>query len=183
MDTFPRWLTAILALAVLALLGGGTWFYRAQEQQLRHDAETGIEAIAQLKANQIVDWRSARLADAAVLMERLDLIADVEQWLAGPTAETAEAILRRFRSIQKHYRYHDVLLVDPDGKVRLSLSGYAGTHHDGATEALAAALRDRKPVLTDLHTERDEPTRHLGVVAPIFSPTAKPPGRSARLSW
>ena len=87
---------------------------------------------------------------------------------AGAAIEEAEATLRRFRSLQKQYRYHDILLVDPDGRVRLSLKGYAGTHHAGAAAALALAFRQRRPVLTELHTEKDDPTPHIGVVAPLF---------------
>jgi PAS domain S-box-containing protein len=169
------------ALVFLALLGWGAWFYQAQRQELRRDAEMQLEAVARLKADQIAAWREERLDDAAVLMERLAFIADAKQRLAEPSAgasrppeaaatmKAAEETLRRFRSIQKHYRYHDILLVDPDGRVRLSLSGYAGTHHVGAAAALAAALRERKPVFTELHTEVDDPVPHIGVVAPLFS--------------
>ncbi len=62
-----RWLAATFALLLLLLLAGGAWFYRAQEQQLRREAEADLQAIADLKVSQIVGWRAERLADAAVL--------------------------------------------------------------------------------------------------------------------
>ena len=139
--------SAIMALGILVLLAlsvGGAWFYRTEEQHLRHAAELELEAIARLKASQIAAWREARLDDAAILMERVAFISDAEQWLAAPSAKTAEQILQRFRSMQKHYRYHDVLLVDPDGEVRLSLSGYSGLHCERCG-APPGARRDRAP--------------------------------------
>jgi len=168
-NLFSGWMKAALAAVLLALLAGGAWFYKAQEQEQRRQVEGQLQAIARLKADQIANWRKERLDDASVLMDRLALIADAKHWFTKPTAKTAEEILRRFRSLREHYRYHDVLLVDLDGKVRLSLTSYAGTHHRGASGALAVALRDRKPVFTDLHTEQDDPTPHVSVVAPLFS--------------
>ena len=156
-------------LLLVALLGSGAWFYRAQKQDLRHQAETQLEAVARLKADQIVAWRQARLDDAAILMERPAFLADARLWLGEGLPKAADETLRRFQSLRKQYRYHDVLLVDPDGTVRLSLSGHAGSYHAGAGAALVAALRERKPVFTELHTEADDPTPHLSVVAPLFS--------------
>ena len=156
-------------LLLVALLGLGAWFYRAQKQDLRHQAETQLEAVARLKADQIVAWRQARLDDAAILMERPAFLADARLWLGEGLPKAADETLRRFQSLRKQYRYHDVLLVDPDGTVRLSVSGHAGSYHAGAGAALVAALRERKPVFTELHTETDDPTPHLGVVAPLFS--------------
>jgi two-component system, cell cycle sensor histidine kinase and response regulator CckA len=180
MGTESRRVTRILAPAALvvvalALLGWGVWFYRIQEQELRHGVESELESIARLKVQLISAWRQERLDDAALLMDRLALIADAKSWLQGPTAETARETLRRFHSLRQHFRYRDILLVDPDGKLRLSLLDYAGIYHAGAAEAMATVLRDRKPVFTDLHTEADNPTPHIGVVAPIFSNNGTPP--------
>ena len=46
--------------AVLVLLAGG-WCYRAQEHQVRHDAEAILQGAARLKAEQIVGWRKHTL--------------------------------------------------------------------------------------------------------------------------
>lgn len=61
-----------------------------------------------------------------------------------------------------------MLLADPEGRVRLSMNDHIEAR-SGYASALAAALRDRKPVLTDLHTEAQNPTPHISVVAPLFA--------------
>src|SRR5512135_1715108 len=101
-NAFPRWLMVTLALAVLALLCGGAWFYHTQEEQLRKRAEDDLQAIAQLKLNQIVAWRADQLADAAVIAESPFFADGVAQWMANGQASQAEDILARFRSLQTH---------------------------------------------------------------------------------
>jgi len=169
---------AVLALVFLAVLACGVWFYRTQERHLRQEVENDLFAIAELKASQIVQWRADRLADGAILMHSPFLIEGVERFLAsqpapshqqaGTKTEDADAILSRFRALHEHYRYSDVLLVAPDGEVRLSLSGVRGAVGGETLSALTAAMRDRKPLLTDLHIDKIEPLPHINVVAPLL---------------
>ncbi|MBI5341917.1 MAG: response regulator [Deltaproteobacteria bacterium] len=169
LSAFPRWLAAALGLAMLLLLAGGAWFYRTQELQLRSNAEKELQAIAQLKADQIAAWRSDQLAEAAELMSSFFLIQGVERWMANPRSGSPEEILSRLRSVQDHHLYRNILLTDARGAVRLSLSDYRGPVHQEVAEALKIAMRDRKPVLTDLHAGAADPNPHLGVIAPLFS--------------
>jgi hypothetical protein len=183
MNTFPRWVMAGLGLVFLALLAWGALFYRAEGKQLRQKAETNLQTIAQMKADQITAWRAERLGDAAVTMERIALIADVERWMADSRPETAEEILRRFRSLGRHYQYYDVLLADADGKVLLSLGTHLGTYHSGASQALAVAARDHRPVFTDLHVEADARRPTSASLRHSSPAVGNPRGCSARSSW
>ncbi len=154
--TFSRWIKAVLMLALLALVAGGAWFYRVQEQLMRHEAEENLSAIARLKADQIAAWRNDRMVDAAVLQENMFLLQSVMRYVIDPSADHAAELRARFRILAKQHDYTDILLVDPDGKLLLSLSG--DTHlHSGYKSALPAALRERTPVFVDLHTEGTRP--------------------------
>ncbi len=167
-NTIPRWIKAALGLALLALLAGGAWFYRVEDRAVQQSVEKRLVSIARLKADHIATWRNERLADAAVLMESPFLHRGVARFLADPRGENTEALRVRFRSLQAHYNYADVLLLDSEGRVRLSMSGHMEAH-SGYASALALALRDRKPVLTDLHAEAQHPTPHISAVAPLFA--------------
>jgi PAS domain S-box-containing protein len=159
---------AILSLIVPAVLIGGAWFYYDQEQSIRIEVEKQLTSIARLKVNQIVAWRAERLADAAVLAESPLLAQAVARFMADPRSEVAEELRRRFGSLQNQYHYADVLLVDPEGQVRLGLTENLDGHR-ADTASLTAALRDRKPVFIDLHISETDARPCLDVVAPLFA--------------
>jgi len=165
--TFSRWLVAVLAPAFVILLAAGAWFYQIERTAVRQQAEKQLAAIAHLKVDQMVAWRGARFSDAAILTERPALVRSVTRFLADPNDATAEALRTFFRSLQTHYRYADVFLVDPDGRERLGLT--QETHGDGYGAALVESLRRRQPVFVDLHSDARRSAPHLSVVAPIFS--------------
>jgi PAS domain S-box-containing protein len=162
-----RRLLALLTCVVLAVLASGGWFYRAQQTQLRRNAEADLRAIAQMKADQIVRWRADHLGEADEVMSSAFLVDGVAQWLANPRPEDARYILNRFRALQGHYRYSDILLVDTNGRMRLTLGGHPSELHERTALELTAAFRDRRPRLTDLHAGPAERPPHLDVIAPL----------------
>ena len=138
--SFHRWMISAMGLVVVIVLGGGVWFWQAQEQHLRQSAEAGLASIAQLKVDEISDWRADQLRNGAVLMDDPFLRHAVAGWMALGQAEDAEQILAQFRALQKHYQYIDVLLVDAAGQIRLSLSGIGSEVHPEALQTLSAAF-------------------------------------------
>jgi PAS domain S-box-containing protein len=159
----------MFVLALLALVAGGTLFYRSEERHLRVKAEEDLTVIARLKVEQIVKWRTEHLTDAAVLIDSPYAAQAFTDWLAEPRPELAEPVLSRFRSRQQFSHYYDVLLVDAAGEVSLSLSGRTGSLHEDAARYLADAFRDRRPVLSDLHIGPGDLPPHMDVIAPIFT--------------
>lgn len=160
-----------LVLALLALSGAGGWFYRAQEQQSRSEVETELSAIARLKVAQIAQWRNQRLGDAAVLTSSAFLSEGVVRWLATAQTADTEKILERFAALQQYGHYEEVLLVDVSGQVRLSTGARAAVLHPEESQALASALRQNRPLLTDLHVGPGDLTPHANLIAPILGKT------------
>ncbi len=165
---FPRWLLSASAAALLILVAGGTWFYHSQSRQYHQMATAELMSIARLKSNQIAAWRSERLGDANILSESPFLAAPVAHYLATSNEKNKQTLSRLFHSLQINYHYADILLVDPEGRVHLSMSGKLKMH-EGYRVALASALRDGKPEFTDLHTGQQRLKPHISVVAPLFS--------------
>ena len=159
---------AFAIVGVLVLAGTGIWFYNSQQQSLRQDTEANLETIAQLKLDQIVQWRNERLADASVLMDSPLLTEAVAKWLETSDPTLAEELLACFRASSKHQHYQDVVLMDTDGQVRLSLNGNRNPLPGNTSQTLAAALRDQQPVLSELHVGPGDLPPHLDVVAPLM---------------
>jgi two-component system, cell cycle sensor histidine kinase and response regulator CckA len=167
-NAFLRWMKTVVPVALLALLAGGTWFYRVQEQTMRETVEMNLTETARLKTDQITAWREERLGDAGILQENPSVARSVARLLSDPQDGNAGELRALFSSLRKHYHYDDVLLVDPDGQVILSLSGKPEIL-SGYAAALAVALRERRPGFTALHREEQHPSSHISVIAPLFS--------------
>ncbi|MBI5482179.1 MAG: GAF domain-containing protein [Deltaproteobacteria bacterium] len=163
----PRRLIALLGALVLALVVGGTWLYRSQRGSHQREAAHGLQAILRLKADQIAAWRAERLGDAAVLMDSPFLAEAVPRWLETADPAARERLQDRFRATQQARRYHDVLLVDGGGQVRLSVRGGPSPLPADTLAALARARRERQPVLADLHAGPAGGSPQLDVVVPL----------------
>ena len=166
----PPWLVVTAGLMlILCLLGGGAWFFNVQQWRQRQEVETRLLSIANLKANQIADWRAEREADAAVLMSQQGLIRNAVDFLAGSGSITVE-LLKSLKIVKKHHQYSDIALVDDRRNVRLSLSG---TRQLPGLEIsnLQAAFKGGKPVWTALHVGTEHPASHLSIIAPLFAET------------
>ena len=80
----PYRLHLIMALVAVVILVGGYLFYRDQGRQMRQRIEGGLSIMAQLKADQIAEWRAERLVDANILMGSPFFAEGVEKYLASP---------------------------------------------------------------------------------------------------
>ncbi len=169
---FPRSLATALALMLLALLAGGIWFFRAQQEYLRQIAENELLAVAQLKVEQITDWRSDQLAEARELMDSQFLKLGVAAWMTRRDPDSRDMILARMRSLQAHYGYEDILLVNPAGEIILSLAGTRTELDQEAQAVLEQALASGEAWLTDLHFGGSDQVPHIGAVAPLFPDNA-----------
>jgi PAS domain S-box-containing protein len=166
--TLPRWLICVLALTLPAILIGGIVFYRYQgQQQLRYVAAE-LTAIATLKAAQISEWRRDQLFDAEAFRKDPFLNQSAARLLAHPSEENARDLRIRLSNIAVQHDYDDIILVDPAGKVLLSLSGIFNNCKE-VSVALASAVKERKPVFADFHLGGKNSDPHLSWVAPLFS--------------
>ena len=165
---YPKWHLAAFAAAISVLLVVGSWFFRDQYILQRETVESHLRSIATLKARQIENWRTEKIADAAVLMERIHLITSVDRFLASNDPHEAAEILRRLRTMRTFHHYEDILLVDLDMKPRLSLRPGHFKVHTQYISSVRDAFNRQAPVWTPIIVEPDYPDPHLAVVVPLF---------------
>ncbi len=172
MNLISRWVKAIVTLALLTLLSSAAWFYHIQQQAIREKVEEDLAVVARLKVDQIAAWRKDKLSDAAAMQENPFLIQSVERYLTDPNDANGQDLLAHFRILAQQHDCVDLLLADPHGKDRLSLSGSI-QRHDRPALALTTALRESKPIFIDIHTETQESTPHISVAVPLFTATGQ----------
>ena len=163
-----KWTKIIFAVTLLGLMVAGVGFFKVEEAQYQKHVEDQLWSIARLKAGQIAAWRAERLADAAVLATRRHLIEDVKHFFADPSDDLEETIRHRFQPLKGCYQFSDVLLVDPEQRVRWSLNGRTDIRQ-GYAQSLKTAAAAGEAVWTPLRRETDSPSPHLSVIVPLFA--------------
>lgn len=170
--TIPIWVKTGFVLINLILLLSGLWFYKTQQESERQEVEEHLKAIVKLKADELSKWQAERMADAAVLIQRDDIIELVENLFINPSSQIVSDIKKRLKPIKEQYHYHDILIVDTEKQIRLSLSGNEAFHLD-ETLLQEASVSENKPLWTGLHIEPLYPFPHLSVIAPLFTQDEK----------
>ncbi|MDX9715075.1 MAG: PAS domain S-box protein [Dissulfurispiraceae bacterium] len=158
----------LFSLVILILfLIGSIWLYKAQEHQYKVWAQDTLVSLAELKADQIVEWRNRRLKDGAVLQDRPVLMGGVNRFLTTSSKEDTQFITAMFASIQHHYDYDDVVLTDPEGHVLLSLAGRKQMSAE-FVKTIPAAIRHHRPLLTDLHIPTGSSEPEIAAIFPVY---------------
>lgn len=166
----PWHLITIFVLLALGIGGAGHSYYRAQKETTKRVRYGDLSGIASLKVNEISRWRKERLADADVISNSQFIIRGLNQWLTSPTsAEVRQTILDWMTSLRTNFDYRSILLLDPQGSVRLSVSDDRDRRSvDGFVQALATeASRTRRVILSDLHSDKGGNDIYLDLVVPL----------------
>ncbi|MBN1568045.1 MAG: PAS domain S-box protein [Acidobacteria bacterium] len=151
------------------------WLYRQQQKQSRQETEQFLSAIARLKVQEVIRWRSERLAYPAALSESPIFLESVQRWMISRRQTDSQRLLDRFRSVQSHYAYWDVMLTDLEGKIFLSLSGSAGSKlPEQVAGSLDAALAEKRPVMSDMVPGEGSLPDRVYIITPLADISKKP---------
>jgi PAS domain S-box-containing protein len=165
------WLLLSLLLLLAAVIGGvGLRYLRHRQAQARGAAYETLEAIAELKVQQIASWQRERLTDANLLRATPYAARRALDALAQPESGRTRSMFTGFlEPLLGSGFYERLLLLDASGNVRF-------THPKGSTPLLAEtarqaaheALRTRQVTVVDLHRNAEGEHIHLGVVVPLI---------------
>lgn len=161
-------MVALMVAAVVVVLASGSWFYLDQNRNARRAARNQLVSIAELKVNQIAQWRSEKLADARVISGTSSVAEVVSRWLETGESADREEILDWLGVIRDQYHYADATLVDPLGKPLLTLGDGDGSLTEVGVLGVLSAAASAEPVLTDLHFDINQ-TIHIDTIAPLFT--------------
>ena len=163
----PWWVTALFLCIVAGVLTFGFWFYRDQQHRLHEEAVEDLQGIAELKVEQITQWRSERLANAEILSHSPLFIDGVARWLETRNSAHATPLLERFRAYRDFYAYENVLLVDPENRIIL-FSGEASELHPAVLPYIAQARDQHRAIFSEFYRATDSDVLRLDVISPLY---------------
>ena len=163
----PWHLILIFWALSLGFLTIGYFYNNYQLSYIKREKQGELHAIAELKVNQIVAWRQERLADATVILEDRFLADKVNDWLKGPTVpDLEEDILNRLTDF-KFYQYQSISLLDPQGRVRLSVPDPHQKIGPYAETLAREAMQTQRVVFSDLYSDEVAKTVRLSLLVPL----------------
>ncbi len=156
---------AALALALVAV---GISVARWEHHEIRNNVARDLEHVADLKVQQIATWRAERLADIQV-QSHSPLLLDHNFGLASGSPAARTKLQDWLRTRCRYYGYHDVLLVDAQGRVLLSANDESvGTSLPlECRQVMGAALSSGRPIWHDVHYSADAAHNLLELAAPL----------------
>jgi PAS domain S-box-containing protein len=164
----PWPLVFIFSLLSVAFIATGYFYYKYQVAYITRQKQDELTAIADLKVNQIVSWRQERISDANVILHDRFFAAKVEDWLrTTKNPPLQEEIVNYLASLLLH-QYQSVLLLDPQGMVRLSVPKENQKLSRHIQELARMALDTRQPIFSDLYRVKAAQAIQLSILVPLL---------------
>jgi two-component system, cell cycle sensor histidine kinase and response regulator CckA len=167
----PWFLVTVFVLMVASILITGSLFYKTQQKRIKLQVQNNLAAIADLKVDQIAQWRRERIVDGELLCHNIPFLRTMEAFLkSSAKADRKQDILTVMESFQIKAGYESSVLFDTEGKVRLAVSSYGDSVSIQAQSLFQEALHQRKVLLSDLHKSGPFFMSHMDLIVPLFSP-------------
>jgi len=168
---------AVFALLAAGLLTVGNWHFQNYANHQRAAVQQQLNTIAQLKADELGNWREDNLKDAAVLFKNTAFRTLVRRYFDHPQDAVILTQLNMWLGLYTdQYHFDQVRLVDPQGVTRLSIPANRPPLSADVRDRLPEVLRQRQVEFMDFHACTGSPDVHLDVMVPILdAATERPP--------
>ncbi|MBA4392892.1 MAG: hypothetical protein C0407_05000 [Desulfobacca sp.] len=171
-----KWtMIGLFSLMAIILTAGGYWFYRHEVEAVRNQGYKELKVIAELKVNQIVQWRNQKIADAGLNSKAPFLRSTVLQWINNPGNRTLKAgVLSRLQLIKDLAGYQNVILAGLDGSILINFDPHLTGFEAETKHLIAKTTLSRKIVFGDFFRCPTCKRVHLDIAAPILDQTGNP---------
>lgn len=162
----PRLLLGIFTALLISTGVANYIFYRAESTASRDAAMTQLAAIADLKSQQIENWRDERLREANIVRDNFHLLPAANQWRRDRMSDKELAQAKRWlTTFIANYDYREAALVDRQGRLIAStLPGMQLANH--LPRLLDEAASTGNPVFGDIYSLANG-TQALDLVTPL----------------
>ncbi len=154
----PWILITVFASLIAGMIITGSYYYSVLVQDIKVEKNTDLAAIADLKVNDIIQWRHERINDG-VMIQNDAISRELQSYLNQGTYKGE--IERWIEAFATHNGYSSAIFLDSKGRSRLSVGEYGDTI--GATERVLVqnVFQQKEIILSDLR-------RSAAINAPIF---------------
>jgi PAS domain S-box-containing protein len=146
----------------------GFVLFEKQKQELKSETQFDLSSVADFKVKGLVTWYEERMGDAKSVQNPIIAHA-IQQFLEKPSTNSGRNVLAWMKSLQDCYHYRNVLLLDRQGNLRLSLNK-EGIHEKMPYAVTASQMISAMKIyLSDLHRIEKNGTIGIDIFVPIKS--------------
>ncbi|HEY3296213.1 MAG TPA: ATP-binding protein [bacterium] len=157
-----------VALAVI-VSGVGVYIYVFERDHFRSAAGDRLAAIGQWQLHEIEGWRTERLRDATQFTTSPYNAARMVRFLGSPPGkDSGDDLLAFLNDAKGKVLYHDLVLADTNGNVRIATYGASKSLSDEEESDMALAIRSGSAYLADIRRGDVAGSLHLNVYAPLW---------------
>jgi PAS domain S-box-containing protein len=157
----PRRLVGIFLVLLLFIVAIGWLSFQSLSSSIKKKQIEELSGVAELKARQVEDWLSERMAEITDQVRSPLFAGAFERWKDSRDPRQKQLLLSRLK-MHIDRGFCCIQFLDPDGKPLLSVGKDLHTRGDHFSESLlhqAAELQE--PLLIDFHRAREEGALHL----------------------
>jgi PAS domain S-box-containing protein len=164
-------LALIFVLLAAGIVTVGYRYYRNYERQFRADAERELSAIADLKVDELAQYRKERLLDAGAFFKNDAFSVLVRRFLEHPEDGEAQPQIEEW--VVKYMatdQYDLICLFDAQGVIRLSVPAEPPIS-TFVLQNIPEILRSGHVTLQDFHRNEHDQRVYMALLVPIFDVT------------
>ncbi|MBI5602022.1 MAG: PAS domain S-box protein, partial [Deltaproteobacteria bacterium] len=165
----PWSLILIFLLLSLGITLAGYLYYIEQKGHFKREKGEELSAIADLKVNQIINWRRERMGDAALVLGNSTIGRRVQRFLSGDSNPEIKEEIQAWISSLQHNQYDNILLLDLKGRVRYFVPKKEKEIGPDARQLTLEAVKTKKAILSDLYQSKISEALRLSLLVPILN--------------
>lgn len=160
------WIIAVyLFLSVLLIISG--YIYNTnQSKKLKTEIHKQLSAFANLKEDQLVNWRKERLADADFFFQNQDFFNSVKRTINNPAKKNIDNVKNWLVPLQENHDYRNIILSSLDGQVICSVGD--SLFFNSLNHAVFSVIEEKQTKVIDLHKDDLTNFIHMTCVVPLI---------------
>ncbi|MCU0459937.1 MAG: PAS domain S-box protein [Bacteroidales bacterium] len=168
---FP-WTSVSALLFTAAVLTASIIIYsKGQKQRILRDAATEMEAVANLKSDQVSDWKNERLNDAILIHENVTLVEHIDaMFIKDNSAREKTRLIQFLNTLIENYDFGGAVLLDAGGNPGIAVPPSEAVVGEFLRANVTKAISNPVISITDFHTASVIEYLHLDLLIPMKMP-------------
>lgn len=165
----PYALISIFLVLAAIILAAGHYYDKKQAEAIKSSIHHELEAISNLKVDQIIRWRNERLQVANVIKESVFVRSLINDWFSNESDQKLKFQILKWMTIIRDARdYHGVFLLDAKGSLKLFVCDSHGTISERTYELRQDAMDKNQVVFTNIHRHEKVNAVEIDIIIPLM---------------